>query len=264
MRKFAVANQKGGSAKTTTAVNLAACLAIQKNKVLLVDCDPQAQATIHLGINPYNLNYTLYDVLIHNHAAQDTVLPTEISGLYLVPSHINLSGAEIELVSYIGRENVLRDKLLTLGSDYDYMILDCPPSLGLLTINALNTVNEIIIPVQAEFFALEGTGKLVKTIDVIRERLNPQLGILGVLITRYDGRKNICKDVAQKVEEHFQSKVFKTYIRDNVKLAEAPSYGKAVIFFAPGSSGSKDYMDLAQEIIKGGNVDGKHQNRTRK
>jgi chromosome partitioning protein len=241
--------QKGGVGKTTTAVNLATCLALKKKRVLLVDGDPQAHATIHVGINPYKLESTLYDVLIHAHGVNEVIVTTEIDGLEIIPSHIDLSAAEIELVSHIGRENVLRDVLAGIKKEYDYLLIDCPPSLGLLTINALNAVTEIIIPIQAEFFALEGTSKLMRTIDVVRERLNPNLRIYKALVTRYDSRKNICKDVDQKIHEHFKEKVFKTKIRDNVKLTEAPSYGKPVAIYSPSSTGNKDYMNLAKEVI---------------
>ena len=176
MKKFAVATQKGGSSKTTTAVNLAACLAKKRKTVLLIDADPQAHATIHLGINPYQAPFTLYDVLLHSRDMEKALIETEIGGLEIVPSHINLSAAEIELASHLGRENILRDKLARLEKKYDYLIIDCPPSLGLITINALNAVKEIIIPIQAEFFALEGTGKLLRTVEVVKERLNPDLG----------------------------------------------------------------------------------------
>lgn len=260
MRKFVLANQKGGTAKTTSSVNLASCLAHEGKKVLLVDLDPQAHATVYLGFNPYTLEKTLYEVITDDINIKETLLTSEIEGLDLIPSHINLSSAEIELVSHMGRENVLRDKLKVFEKFYDYLIIDCPPSLGLLTINALNAVNQVIIPVQAEFFALEGTGKLVRTIEVVKNRLNKDIEIYKVLITRYDGRKNICKDVAGKIKNHFKKKVFKTKIRDNVKLSESPSYGKPITLYAPSSAGCKDYRELAKEVIK----DERKKNRTRK
>lgn len=252
MRKIVLANQKGGSSKTTTTVNLAACLALKKKRVLLIDADPQAHATIHVGINPYELDATLYEVLIHSQDINEVIVPTEMDGLDIVPSHINLSAAEIELVTHLGRENVLRDMVAGIQKRYDYLLIDCPPSLGLLTINSLNAVTEIIIPIQAEFFALEGTSKLMRTINVVKERLNPNLRIYKALVTRYDGRKNICKDVEQKIHEHFKKKVFKTRIRDNVKLTEAPSYGKPVALYSPSSNGNKDYMSLAKEVMADG------------
>ncbi|BBM82735.1 ParA family protein [Candidatus Uabimicrobium amorphum] len=252
MIKIALANQKGGCAKSTTSVNLAACLAAKNKKVLLIDADPQAHATIHLGVNPYQMEHTLYDLLLHNKKAKDVIVQTATKNLHVIPSHIDLSAAEIELVTHIGRESVLRDQLKGLGKKYDYLLIDCPPSLGLLTINALNAVDRIIIPIQAEFFALEGSGKLLQTVDVIKERLNPKLEVYKVLITRYDSRKNICKDVADKIGQHFAKKVFKTKIRENVKLAEAPSYGKPITTYAPNSNGKKDYASLAKEVIKDG------------
>lgn len=250
MIKFALVNQKGGCNKTTSAVNIATCLAKKKKKVLLIDIDPQAHATIYLGINPYTLKQSIYEVLIKSAEIKDTIVPTNIKGLEVLPSHINLSGAEIELVNHFGRENVLRDKLKTIENNYDYILIDCPPSLGLLTINALNAVDQLIVPIQAEFFALEGAGKLINTVELVRERLNPNLSIFKVLITRYDGRKNICKDVAQNIQTYFKDKVFKTIIRENVKLAESPSYGQPIILYAPKSIGSKDYINLTEEILK--------------
>lgn len=252
MRAIAIINQKGGSGKTTTAVNLGACLAQRGKKVLLVDADPQAHATIHLGLNPYELEKTLYDIITNSQPADEAICPTPVKGLDLIPSHIELSGAEVELASVVGRERVLKDSLQSCRRKYDYLLIDCPPSLGLLTLNALNAVQEVFIPIQAEFFALEGMTKLLKTIEIVKARLNRKLEVTGVLITLYDVRKNICRDVAEQVEKHFAGKVFKTMIRDNVKLAEAPSYKEPIVTYAPTSHGSQDYQQLAREVVKHG------------
>lgn len=252
MRFIAIANQKGGSGKTTTAVNLGACLAQLGQKVLLVDIDPQAHATIHLGLKPFELNVTLYDVLVNSQPAGEAVVESSIVRLDILPSHIDLSGAEIELVNIVGRERILKDSLSYIKRKYDYILVDCPPSLGLLTLNALNAVQEIFVPIQTEFFALEGMSKLFRTIDIVKERLNKRLAMTGVILTMFDSRKNICKDVAEKVAEHFKDKVFETRIRDNVKLAEAPSYGQPITVYAPTSYGSQDYQALAREVLAHG------------
>jgi len=252
MRIIAITNQKGGSGKTTTAVNLGACLAQLGEKVLLVDIDPQAHATIHLGLKPHELETTIYDVLINSQSVVQTIVETIVEKLDILPSHINLSGAEIELVNMVGRESILKDSLRSLKRKYDYILIDCPPSLGLLTLNALNATEEVFIPIQTEFFALEGMGKLLRTIDIVKERLNKRLKITGVILTMFDSRKNLCKDVVEKVENYFGNKVFKTKIRDNVKLAEAPSYGQPIILYAPKSYGSQDYQKLAKEVLSHG------------
>lgn len=252
MRTIAIINQKGGSGKTTTAVNLGACLAQCGKKVLLVDADPQAHATIHLGQNPYELEATLYDIMVNSHPLKKTICSTSVEKLDLVPSHIDLSGAEIELASVVGREQVLKDSIKGVRRRYDFLLIDCPPSLGLLTLNALNTAQEIIIPIQVEFFALEGVTKLLDTIEIVKTRLNRQLKITGVLLTIYDGRKNLTKDVAAQVEELFPDQVFKTKIRDNVKLAEAPSYGEPIVVYAPTCYGSQDYQKFAEEVTAHG------------
>ena len=251
MRSIAVINQKGGSGKTTTVVNLGACLA-QSKRVLLIDADPQAHATIHLGVNPYEVDATLYDAIVSSHTLAETICHTVVEGLDLVPSHIELSGAEIELASMVGREHMLKDQLKPYRRKYDYILIDCPPSLGLLTLNALNASQEVFIPIQAEFFALEGMSKLLNTIDIVQTRLNRRLKITGVLLTMFDSRKNICRDVAAQVEEFFKGTVFKTKIRDNVKLAEAPSFGQPICMYAPSSYGSQDYQQLTEEVLAHG------------
>lgn len=251
-RIIAIINQKGGSGKTTTTVNLGACLAGLGKKILLVDIDPQAHTTTHLGLKPHEIEITIYDVLINSQPVDKTITKTLVEKLDIVPSNINLSGAEIELVNIVGRENILKDRIKGLNDKYDYILIDCPPSLGILTLNALNTAQELFIPIQAEFFALEGMTKLLQTIKVVKERLNGKIEISGIILTMFDGRKNICRDVTRKVEEFFKEKVFKTKIRDNVKLAEAPSYGQPVILYAPRSYGSLDYQELAKEVLSHG------------
>lgn len=248
-RIIAITNQKGGSGKTTTVVNLGACLAGLGEKILLVDIDPQAHTTTHLGFEPHKIETTIHDVLINSQPIDKTITRTLVDKLDILPSNVNLSGAEIKLVNIIGRENILKDRIKRLDGKYDYILIDCPPSLGILTLNAFNTAQELFIPIQAEFFALEGMTKLLQTIRIVKERLNRKLEIGGIILTMFDGRKNICNDVARKVEEFFKEKAFKTKIRDNVKLAEAPSYGQPIILYAPHSYGSLDYQKLAKEVL---------------
>lgn len=250
-------NQKGGSGKTTTVVNVAAAIAESGYRVLLIDLDPQAHSTIHLGFEPFRIEKSVYDVLVNEVPVDDVITQTHIKNLVLLPAKIELASAEIEMVNTIGREIVLREALKKSKNSYDYIFIDCPPSLGLLTLNALTTASEVIIPIQAEFFALEGLTKLVQTIQLVTERINPSTHISGVLITMFDKRKNICREVAEKVVNHFGSKVFKTRIRENVKLAEAPSFGQTIFEFARNSYGSEDYKKLAREIITGGKYEKK-------
>ncbi|MCM8772878.1 MAG: AAA family ATPase [Candidatus Omnitrophica bacterium] len=250
MRKIAVINQKGGSGKTTTVVNIGYYLAKADRKVLLIDLDPQSHTTIHLGFDPPEIKKSLYDLLVNQTPLNEVLKQTNYKNLDLIPSRIELASAEIELVNEVGREIILKKILEKNRVRYDYVIMDCPPSLGLLTLNALTTAKEIFIPIQAEFFALEGLTKLFQTIKIVKERLNSDLEITGIIITMYDKRKNICRDVEKKVEEYFKDKVFKTRIRENVRLAEAPSYGKAIGDFDPGSYGAEDYENLVKEILK--------------
>ncbi|MCM8821200.1 MAG: AAA family ATPase [Candidatus Omnitrophica bacterium] len=251
MRKIAVINQKGGSGKTTTVVNVGAAIAEAGQRVLLVDLDPQAHTTIHLGFEPFKLEKSIYDVLINETPIDDVIIETRVKNLTLLPAKIELASAEIEMVNTIGREIVLREALKKSKNAFQYIFIDCPPSLGLLTLNALTTASEVIIPIQAEFFALEGLTKLVQTIQIVTERINPATHISGVLITMFDIRKNICKEVVEKTQNHFGEKVFKTRIRENVKLAEAPSFGQTIFEFARKSYGAEDYRKLAKEILKG-------------
>lgn len=251
-RTIAVINQKGGTGKTTTVVNLGASLAMLDKSVLVVDIDPQAHATIHLGIKPYELPVSVYDVLVRGLPPAEAIVKTNVKGLDLLPSHIDLSGAELELAGVIGREGVLKHALEALPNPYDFILIDCPPSLGLLAVNALNVSKEVVIPIQAEFFALEGVGKLLNTIRVVKERLNPELAVTGVVLTMFDSRKNLCQDVAEKVARHFEKEIFETKIRENVKLAEAPGYGMPVTLYDPRSPGSLNYQELAREVLERG------------
>lgn len=250
MRKIAIINQKGGSGKTTTVVNVGYYLAELGKNVLLIDLDPQSHTTIHLGFEPPQIKKSLYDLLVNQTPFSDVLKQTLYKNLDLIPSKIDLASAEIELVNEVGREIILREILKKNKVKYDYIIMDCPPSLGLLTLNALTTAKEVFIPIQAEFFALEGLTKLLQTIKIVKERVNPELEITGIIITMYDKRKNICRDVEKKVEEHFKDKVFKTRIRENVRLAEAPSFGKPIEEFDRNSHGAEDYRKLVKEIIK--------------
>jgi len=249
MRKIAVINQKGGSGKTTTVVNTGWYLSESKRKVLIIDLDPQAHSTIHLGLEPPEVEKSIYEVLTNEISFEEAIFQVK-ENLFLVPSKIELASAEIELVTAVGREKILKEAIKKYQKNFDYILIDCPPSLGLLTLNALTTGNEVFIPIQAEFFALEGLTKLLQTIQLVKKRLNSSLEISGIIITMFDKRKNICKDVAKKVKEHFKNKVFKTMIRENVRLAEAPGFGKSIYQFSPDSHGAEDYKNLTKEIIK--------------
>jgi len=244
-----IANQKGGVGKTTTSVNLAAGLAVSEVSTVLIDMDPQANASIGCGIDYKNIDQSIYNVLVDGIDINSITHPTEIPYLDVLPSTPQLVGAEIEMVSMIGREIVLKKALEQLEKEYEYIIIDCPPSLGLLTINSLTASNSIIIPIQCEYYAMEGLGQLLNTIRLVQRSLNRNLQIEGVLITMYDSRLRLSNEVADQVRSHFKDKVYQTIVRRNVRLGESPSFGKPIILYDASSAGAQDYMDLVGELL---------------
>ena len=248
-RIISIANQKGGVGKTTTSVNLSACLGELGQRVLLIDIDPQGNATSGLGIDKGKIEKSIYDVLVDDIPIKDTVIGTEVDNLKVLPATIQLAGAEIELVASMSCETKLKKAIDKIKNEYDFVIIDCPPSLGLLTINSLTAANSILVPIQCEFYALEGLSQLLKTITLIQDNLNQDLVLEGVVLTMFDSRTNLSGQVVQEVKNHFQQKVFKTIIPRNVRLSEAPSFGRPVIKYDPKSKGAEVYYNLAKEVL---------------
>ena len=249
-KAIAIFNQKGGVGKTTTNINLAACLAIRGKRVLVLDIDPQGNTTSGIGVTKRNLKNTVYNILIDkNYDPRKAIIKTNIENLDLIPASVDLAGAEVELVGMEGRENALKVGLEKIKDDYDYLFIDCPPSLGLLTINSLAAVDSVLVPIQCEFYALEGVSQLVSTIELVKRSLNPKLEIQGVILSMFDGRTNLSLQVVQEVKKYFGNKVYATIIPRNVRLAEAPSYGMPITEYDPKSKGAEAYGDFADEFL---------------
>ena len=249
MRSIAFINQKGGVGKTTSTANVGACLAALGKKVLLIDLDPQANLSIHYGVNAQGKDLSIYQIMCGKKNVSEVLIKTAVSGLDLIPSDIDLASAEVELVNTVGRETIVKFYLGEMLNVYDYVLIDCPPSLGLLTLNALTVANEIFIPVQTEFFALQGVSKLLQTFDIIKKRLNSSLEITGIIACMYDSRTKLGQAVLDKIKEYFEDKVFATCIRKNIKLSESTSHGMPITVYAPESNGAQDYVALTKEII---------------
>lgn len=249
-KTIAVTNQKGGVGKTTTAINLAASLAVLEYKTLILDADPQANATSGIGFNPKNIKTSIYECIIDDLDPKEVILSTDTPHLDLMPAHIDLVGAEIEMINIPNREEMMRRVIDKIRDDYDFIIIDCSPSLGLITVNSLTAADSVIIPVQCEYFALEGLGKLLNTIKIVQSRLNTDLDIEGILLTMYDSRLRLSKQVTEEVKTHFQTMVFDTIINRNTKLGEAPSYGNSIIMYDAESTGAINYLNLAREILQ--------------
>ena len=251
---IAIANQKGGVGKTTTAINLAASLAVLEHKTLLIDADPQANATSGVGVDPKTVETSIYECIIDHVDPESIISETETPNLFLLPAHIDLVGAEIEMINMPEREQMMKNALSSIKNEFDFIIIDCSPSLGLVTVNALTASDSVIIPVQCEYFALEGLGKLLNTIKIVQTRLNPKLDIEGILLTMFDTRLRLSKQVVEEVKMHFQDMVFDTIINRNTRLGEAPSFGRTIIMHDAGSVGAINYLNLAREILERNNI----------
>ncbi len=251
---IAIANQKGGVGKTTTAINLAASLAVLEYKTLLVDGDPQANSTTGNGFDLKNIQLSLYDCMVNDTPAAQVILETETPNLYLLPSHLDLVGAEIELIHHPNREHVMRNALEQQRKEFDFIIIDCSPSLGLITVNALTAADSVVIPVQCEYFALEGLGKLLNTIKIVQTRINTELQIEGILMTMYDGRLRLSNQVVEEIKNHFNELVFNTIVHRNTRLGEAPSFGTPALMYDAESTGAVNYLNLAKEILQKNNM----------
>jgi len=247
---IAVANQKGGVGKTTTAVNISASFAAAEKEVLLIDADPQGNTTSGVGVDRDGLETSIYDLFTGNLTLAELVMPTPLAHLSVVPSKVDLFGAEVELVGRTGRESVLKDGVATLLDSYDYIVIDCPPALGLLTLNALTAAGSVLVPVQCEYYALEGLSQLLTTLELVRASLNPELAVEGILLTMHDPRNNLTKQVEDEIRNHFGDKVYKTVIPRNVSLSEAPSFGKPIITYDIRSRGAQSYLSLAREVLE--------------
>ena len=253
-KTITITNQKGGVGKTTTAINLAASLAVLEYKTLIVDADPQANATSGIGFDPKNIQTSIYECILDDIDTSNVILRTETPNLDLIPAHIDLVGAEIEIINLPNREKMMKRALDKVKDNYDFIIIDCSPSLGLITVNALTAADSVIIPVQCEYFALEGLGKLLNTIKIVQGRLNPELSIEGILLTMFDVRLRLSKQVVDEVKTHFQQMVFETIINRNTRLGEAPSYGNSIIMYDANSTGAINYLNLAREILQKNNM----------